>query len=177
MIQSTAYTNFSIFGLVTVFIVGGLITTLSYGMEPLACWIQDRYGLDIHTRFEWAMNETLQLQRLAHEELGVGSWERCDGNVPITQWRDQLAVIDLEDSAHPKLKPPPPLLEEVMLSTLVEGSTHCQKRDEHGSSRDSSGCGALASAWDRAENFGPQIFTEDTVPLTQHTPEAWDGRR
>lgn len=178
MIRSTAYTNFSVFGLAVVFIVGGLIITLSYVLGPLACWIQHRHGLDVHTRFEWTMNETLQLQRLTHEELGVGSWKCCDGSVPITEWRDRLAVIDLEDSAHPKLKPPPPLLEEVMLSALAEGNTHRWERDEGGRLRSSSDCGAFVSAWDSAENVGPQMSTDDTFPITQYTsPEVWNARR
>lgn len=150
-----------------------MVVTLSYVMEPLACWIQHRYGLDVHTRFEWTMNETLQLQRLAHEELGIGSWKCCDRKVPITEWRDRLAVIDLEDSAHPKLKRPPPFLENVMLSTPAVGSTHGLERGDDRGSGGSSDYGALASAWDSVENVGLQIFTEDTVPLTQYTsPKA-----
>ncbi|KAF9634759.1 hypothetical protein BFW01_g5654 [Lasiodiplodia theobromae] len=101
LIRSTAYTNFSILGLIIIFAVGGLIILLSWLLEPLtAC-------------------------RLAHEEAGFGSWRHCDEGVPVTKRGDQLGVIDMEDLAHPRLKAPPPLpaqLEEVALEDVDGGN-------------------------------------------------------
>lgn len=120
MILSTAYINFSVFGLASIFILGGLIIISSYTIEPLARWIQRRRNLDVYARLEWTVNETLQLQRMAHEELGLGSWLDCDKDVPITQGRDRLAVIDLAELSHPRLKAPPPIFEELLANP--EGS-------------------------------------------------------
>ncbi|KAL1634241.1 hypothetical protein SLS58_010785 [Diplodia intermedia] len=112
-ILSTAYTNFSVFGLATILIIGGVIILLSYTIEPLIRWIQRRRNLDTYARVEWNMNETLQLQRLAHEELGVGAWRRCDTDIPVTERFDRLAVLDLSDRSHPRLKAPPAPLEDL----------------------------------------------------------------
>ncbi|GME28574.1 cytochrome p450 protein [Neofusicoccum parvum] len=111
-ILTTAYTNFSVFGLATILVVGGLIIIISYALEPLVAWIQRRRNLDVYSRLEWTMNETLQLQRLAHEELGLGTWRRCNEDVPVTEGRERLGVLDLSDRKHPRLKAPPTSFEE-----------------------------------------------------------------
>ncbi|OJD30592.1 cytochrome p450 protein [Diplodia corticola] len=109
-IRSTAYTNFSVFYLALVFSLGAVVIILSYTLEQLVATIQRRYNLDKHARLEWCTNETLQLQRLAHEELlglrGV-TWKGCTGGVPVVTERGRLlGVLDLEDLEHPRLKAP-----------------------------------------------------------------------
>lgn len=56
-----------------------------------------------YTQIEWYTNGTLQLQRLAHEENGYGTWSNCDDEVPVTGAGDRLATLDLSDPKHPKL--------------------------------------------------------------------------
>lgn len=112
--RTTAYTNFSIFGLATIFIVGGLIIITSYTLEPCVIWMQRRRNYDAYASLEWAMNETLQLQRMAHEEVGMGSWRNCNKDVPITERRDRLAMLDLGDLEHPRLKAPPVPFEQIL---------------------------------------------------------------
>ncbi|KAL1633282.1 hypothetical protein SLS58_011148 [Diplodia intermedia] len=113
MVRSNAHANFSVFGLALVFVVGSFFVTLSWALESLVQWVQGRRKLDAYARFEWTMNETLQLQRQAHEGLEIGSWSGCDKGVPVAGSIDRLAVIDLQDLTHPKLKAPPSLVEEV----------------------------------------------------------------
>ncbi|KAL0255161.1 hypothetical protein SLS55_009691 [Diplodia seriata] len=114
---SNAHANFSVFGLALVYVVGSFFVSLSWALESLVQWVQGRRKLDVYARFEWTMNETLQLQRQAHEGLEIGSWSGCDKGVPVAGSMDRLAVIDLEDLTHPKLKAPPPPVEEVPSSS------------------------------------------------------------
>lgn len=83
--------------------LGGLIIIVSLIIELLTGWIDKRFGRD-DCRLEWAMNDTLQLQRLAHEELGCGTWVGND--FPITAFGERLAVLDISDPSHPKLVNP-----------------------------------------------------------------------
>ncbi len=46
----------------------------------------------------------LQLQRLAHEELGLGTWGGTADDYPLTQPGECLATVDISDPEHPKLK-------------------------------------------------------------------------
>lgn len=55
---------------------------------------------------EWFSNETLQLQRMAHEELGLGGvWSGCTGPgaIPVTDKGELLGVLDVLDPGHPRL--------------------------------------------------------------------------
>ncbi|KAL1616497.1 hypothetical protein SLS54_008400 [Diplodia seriata] len=118
-IRSTAFTNFSTFGLGIIFGVGGLVVVLSYALEPFAAWVQRRRVRDQYSRLEWNANEVLQMQRLAHEELGVGPWRRCDGGVPVTERAGEyLALLDIDDPKHPRLKALPVTLEQLVAAEV-----------------------------------------------------------
>ena len=52
--------------------------------------------------FEWSMNETLQLQSAMHEELGLGTWTRELGEVPVTKPGERLAIVDGRDMTRPR---------------------------------------------------------------------------
>lgn len=57
----------------------------------------------------------MQLQRLVHEELGVGTWARCVDSVPVTvDGRQRLAVLDISDLEHPRMKAPAPAFDEIL---------------------------------------------------------------
>lgn len=109
-IRSNAYTNFSIFGISFLLSVGGIIIFLSYTLESFVfqsllsrCWKRNSSQGVPYRRLEWVANGTLQLQRLAHEELGIGTWDKCDGTIPITTNGSQLAVLNIDNPQHPRL--------------------------------------------------------------------------
>lgn len=52
---------------------------------------------------EWQAGSTLQLQRLAHESLGVGTWSNTTGTVPVTRGEETLATLDIRDPTHARL--------------------------------------------------------------------------
>lgn len=83
---------------------GGFIIIVSIAIAPLAGWIDKWLGKSEYTRLEWIFSDTLQFQRLAHEELGCGTW--TGEGVPITVFGEKLAVLDVSDSSHPKLVKP-----------------------------------------------------------------------
>ncbi|RWA05560.1 hypothetical protein EKO27_g9549 [Xylaria grammica] len=102
-IRSTAYTSFSLFGLLFTFIVGTVIIIASFLLEPAFSLLYKKYGYSGYATLEWATNTTLQLQRLAHEGLGFGAWSKGTGKVPITRTDDLLGCLDLSDPSHPVL--------------------------------------------------------------------------
>lgn len=87
---------------------------------------------------EWTTNETLQLQRLAHEEIGFGNWSRTTSSIPIIETGDILAILDISDPDHPKLgrsispeaelesKPTPAVHDEEVESTPAITAEHDQ---------------------------------------------------
>ncbi|KAF2138368.1 uncharacterized protein K452DRAFT_256590 [Aplosporella prunicola CBS 121167] len=106
MVRSAEYTSFSTLGLGLVFGLGGLLVLLSWSVEPLVNRFQKNRRKNVYRRLEWAANGTLQLQRLAHEELGLGSWGGGAELVPTTQPGQKLALVRVADAKHPTLVSP-----------------------------------------------------------------------
>ncbi|KAI0401872.1 hypothetical protein F4802DRAFT_393586 [Xylaria palmicola] len=105
-IKSTAYGSFSTFGLIFIFVVGALTILASYLLEPASYFLFKRWGYMKYAHLEWTTNATLQLQRLAHEEMGFGTWSKGTQIVPATHDGELLGCLDLENPNHPVLKSP-----------------------------------------------------------------------
>lgn len=73
-------------------------------MECIVRSFHRRKGLDHFAYLEWVTNDTFQLQRLAHEELGCGRWESGADDIPRTAMGDRLALLDVSDMEHPRLQ-------------------------------------------------------------------------
>ncbi|KAI1734566.1 hypothetical protein F4680DRAFT_453841 [Xylaria scruposa] len=102
-IHSTAYGSFSIFGLFLTLLLGFLVTLISYLLEPVSSYLCKKRGYDEYAHLEWTTNATLQLQRLAHDEVGSGTWSQCLRRIPHTKANELLACLDITDPAHPVL--------------------------------------------------------------------------
>lgn len=55
---------------------------------------------------EWKAGSTLQLQRIAHQNLGLGTWKRTDEAVPVTAKGDTLGIFDVSNPNHARLVKP-----------------------------------------------------------------------
>lgn len=82
-----------------LFLVAENLMTTIYSKWPFTHHKKNKYA-----RLEWESNGVLQLQRLAHEELGFGEWKNCDKNVPIATVPTKLATLDISDPKHPRLE-------------------------------------------------------------------------
>jgi hypothetical protein len=104
-IMSTRYSSFSMLGVGIIFALGGALIILDLTIESFLDWIQRKSGRHDYARLEWKTNATLQLQRLAYEEAGSGSWLHCTDTVPVTRTGDQLRPFNISDIDHPRLSP------------------------------------------------------------------------
>lgn len=50
------------------------------------------------------MDGLLQLQRMAYDEAGFGTWERCTNITPVTAQGQTLALLDVNNPEHPRLR-------------------------------------------------------------------------
>lgn len=89
-----------------VLILGVLIISIEQSLETIIPWLE-RHNIIKTSSTEWFGNDTLQLQRMAHEELGLGDWEGCRGKaIPVTKTGQLLGTFSIADSEHPKLVDP-----------------------------------------------------------------------
>jgi hypothetical protein len=91
----------------TVFIIGDLT------MEPLLDAYQNRRAKSLphpivsrsaHSRLEWRAMSILQLQRMAHESIGSGTWLKATSETPITKPYQLLGMLDIRDKKRPLLR-------------------------------------------------------------------------
>lgn len=83
-----------------IIFVGFFIMLLGAFIETIAAGISDTFnrGKEAHppySRLEWNSNSFLDLQRLAHEALGLGTWSRSKTGVPITAAGEMLGALDI----------------------------------------------------------------------------------
>ncbi|KAI0436898.1 hypothetical protein F4803DRAFT_566489 [Xylaria telfairii] len=102
-IRSSQHVSFSLFGLLFTFVAGAIIICLSYVLEPILGCLYRYKKHRPHAHFEWMTNGSLQLYRLAHENLGMETWSNCTNEVPITMPDVVLNGIDFSDPEHPLL--------------------------------------------------------------------------
>ncbi|KAF2970833.1 hypothetical protein GQX73_g2781 [Xylaria multiplex] len=104
-IRSTAYGSFSLFGLFIIFCLGFLLVITSYILEPVSELLCKKKGYKVYAHMEWTTNAALQLQRLAQEEIGMGTWHKCLDTIPTTEKGELLGSLDTTDLEHPVLRP------------------------------------------------------------------------
>lgn len=102
-IISQVHISFSVFGLAFILVAGLLIIVISFVLEPLARCIHRCSKRNPYARVEWYSTSIFQLQRLAHEEIGIGTWDHCDESIPTTAPGTILAALDITDESHPLL--------------------------------------------------------------------------
>ncbi|KAI1176643.1 hypothetical protein F4777DRAFT_545388 [Nemania sp. FL0916] len=96
-------TSFSLLALLITYIASGVIILLSFVAEPLLQFISKRRAYKRYEVFEWIIHDSLQLHRLAQEEIGMGTWSGGAEEVPTTKPDDELADVDISDTKHPVL--------------------------------------------------------------------------
>ncbi|KAF2020285.1 hypothetical protein BU24DRAFT_448587 [Aaosphaeria arxii CBS 175.79] len=119
-ITTTKYSSFSVLGIFLILSIGTLIMALDLLLEPLLEYMHAHHPRLIprtsssdeataYARAEWNLNTTLHFQRLAHENLGVGTW-RYGGwlghPVTVGEKGEKLAMVDVRDWGHARLVAP-----------------------------------------------------------------------
>ncbi|ENI08048.1 hypothetical protein COCC4DRAFT_20941 [Bipolaris maydis ATCC 48331] len=102
--RSPNHYSFSAWTLGVILIVGSTLMLISTFMEELFALLlrypRLRSAKLTYSYCEWQAGSTLQLQRLAHENLGLGTWTRTDEAIPVTEPGDTLGVLEITDSKH-----------------------------------------------------------------------------
>ncbi|KAI0201425.1 hypothetical protein F4808DRAFT_425146 [Astrocystis sublimbata] len=128
-IRSSAYASFSLFGLYFTFVVGFLLIITSYLLEPVSEFLCKRKGHRTYAHLEWTTGSALQLQRLAQEEIGMGTWHKCIDTIPSTEKGELLGSLDITDLEHPVLRPALETVDDVKASLLADEASRQDKID------------------------------------------------
>jgi hypothetical protein len=90
-------------------------------IESIAAHVSRRWGHGTkqasYALLEWEHNSALQLQRLAHQAVGSGTWTRTAQAIPVTESGDTLGILDISDPKHTRLRRREPTHELIDLSS------------------------------------------------------------
>jgi len=83
-IRDSHFYSFSVLGLAITLLVGGSIVLLNFCLSTVVGWFQRFSGKGVHRREYWRLDHSLQVQRMAYENAGIGRWKGKDSLVPVT---------------------------------------------------------------------------------------------
>ena len=99
----SGYLSFSVLGVSIILVLGCLSILTALVLDSTVGFLRRNLDWNDHKRLQWAVDEKLQIQRLAFEEAGQGTWTGGTDAVPMTE-ADELVGIGLEpDKHHPRL--------------------------------------------------------------------------
>lgn len=108
----------------------------------------------------WKLDSVLQLQRMAFEEAGLGSWERCAHEVPVTNEKIQVATE--WDDWHPSIRG-----KEVVLAQPSPSDISKQSRSSSSETLNQAATTTSASPKRQAS-----VTELETVPTLEHALDA-----
>ncbi|KAF1955428.1 hypothetical protein CC80DRAFT_474937 [Byssothecium circinans] len=113
-IRSNQYSSFNVVALVIVLIFGAIFILLDLFLEPTLNAYHNRrtkseslpqhdVARSVHSRLEWRTMSFLQLQRMAHEGVGSGTWQKTRSGNPVTIPYQKLGMLDVRDKKRPTM--------------------------------------------------------------------------
>ncbi|KAI9812584.1 MAG: hypothetical protein M1827_004573 [Pycnora praestabilis] len=105
-IRSTGHISFSILALAVVFAIGIVIIGISIVLDSVVGYIQNWKKKGEYRRMNWILDGTLQLQRMAYEGNGLGTWQNCADEIPVTKLGERFRLPLGYDREHPTLGTP-----------------------------------------------------------------------
>ena len=100
---NNGFLSFSVLGVAIILVLGGLLVFISLFLDSVVGYVRQRFNWDDHKRLQWAVDEKLQLQRLAFEGAGQGRWKGGVDSIPTTlSSREELVGFgDNPNKYHP----------------------------------------------------------------------------
>lgn len=95
--------SFSVLGCAIILALGGLVILIYAILESAVGYIQKRWNWGDYRRLRWVMDDKMQVQRMAFEEAGMGSWSKLSGNVPVTERGQVFGGLGHVDPDQPRL--------------------------------------------------------------------------
>jgi len=95
--------SFSLLGVTIILVVGAMLIFTNLILDLVVGWIQHRWNIGDYRRLQWVLDEKLQLQRMAYEEAGIGTWSGTTDAVPVTKYGEMLGLPSGIDAKHPRL--------------------------------------------------------------------------
>ena len=99
----SGYLSFSVLGVSIILSLGFLFIVTALILDTAVGFLRRILDWDDHKRLQWAVDEKLQIQRMAFEEAGQGEWTGGTDAVPMTGTGELIGLGQEPDTHHPRL--------------------------------------------------------------------------
>jgi hypothetical protein len=82
-----------------ILVIGGILIVTDLFLASIVGHFQRGRTVANQKRLEWTQNGFLQLQRLAYQRGGMGTWSREEKSVPLTQKNEKLGLVHSNTSS------------------------------------------------------------------------------
>ncbi|KAH8772420.1 hypothetical protein F5882DRAFT_452292 [Hyaloscypha sp. PMI_1271] len=97
--------SFSVLGTSFIIAVCIVLILVSLVLDQVMGFIQERWNRGGYRHRQWLLDGKLQLQRLAYENAGIGTWIKVEDNIPVTILRDLFGMPDENNRGDPTEDP------------------------------------------------------------------------
>jgi hypothetical protein len=98
-VRRSDYDSFSSLGIALILVIGGILIVTDLFLASVVGHFQRGYAAANRKRLEWVQNGFLQLQRLAYQRGGMGTWTGEENSVPLTQKNEKLGLVNSDASS------------------------------------------------------------------------------
>ena len=102
---TNGYQNFSVLGIAIIVIVSFVLIFVGLTIDSVVGWCQKRWKKNAYGRLAWALDEKLQLQRMAYEGAGWNFWKHRESAVPIYSNGGRLGHYTVLEDDYPTITP------------------------------------------------------------------------
>ena len=99
---ASGYLSFSVLGVSIILVLGCLFIITALVLDSAVGVLRRRFDRNDHKRLQWASDEKLQLQRMAFEQTGQGTWTGRTDAVPMTGAGNLVGIGSEPDKHHPR---------------------------------------------------------------------------
>lgn len=98
--------SFSMLGVAIILIVGLIFIVTGLVIDTIVEFLRRTFRKGEHKPLHWVLDDTFQMQRLAYEEAGQGTWTGGSSAIPVTAPGDRIGLPKGADRHHPRLSKP-----------------------------------------------------------------------
>jgi hypothetical protein len=98
-VRRSDYDSFSFLGITLILVVGSIFIVTDLFLASVVGHFQRGRAAANQKRLEWIQNGFLQLQRLAYQRGGMGTWTGEEDSVPLTQKNEKLGLVNSNASS------------------------------------------------------------------------------
>ncbi|CZR67750.1 uncharacterized protein PAC_17649 [Phialocephala subalpina] len=103
IVQREDFLSFNVLALALIFVFGALVTVVSLFLESIVGFFQLKFKRGLYHQVRWQLDSTVQLQRMAFEEAGLGTWSGGADDVPVTEKDEKFGPATEWDEWHPSI--------------------------------------------------------------------------